>query len=332
MFRPITFVWTLALYSFAFAGTLASAQTADEFSDCKIIRILPKTTAEMERLHRDNSSNQCEPLTDGQSLETTSYATIQTARASLDKTPRPAMRFSIISVGLIMDSSDQADLPMTSRKTILDYIEKHYVSIQVRMRRDLVTGKQYFHHRPLAATANFSGSKVTQPFDRLVSTAVRDFRSVGLFSKVAEEERKPEDLRTLVLMFRNTIVKSESRTASQFEYGFVRGRDGGKGDRLATHVFVTSKDRSELVYLNGYRRPTRTENCSIRGSVVITEFDRTGIVPKESATRSYRLDALRHFPMENIEDYCTKNNLKGGFFANVDTVLDVLIDQMQAKK
>ncbi len=135
-----------------------------------------------------------------------------------------------------------------------------------------------------------------------------------------------------MLIFRNTVLKSESRTASQFEYAFVRGRDGGKEDRLTTHVFVTSNDRSQLVYLNPYRRPSRPDNCSIRGSVAITEFDKTGIVPKESATRSYRLDSRRIFPMENIEDYCTKNDLKGGFFSNVDTVLDVLIDQMQAKK
>lgn len=58
----------------------------------------------------------------------------------------------------------------------------------------------------------------------------------------------------------------------------------------------------------------------------ITEFDKTGVFPKESATRSYRLDARRVFPMENIEEYCSKNNLKGGFFDNVDTVLDVLIN------
>ncbi len=180
---PTITVWGRVLVGFALLGLQPYVQAADEFSDCKVIRTLPKTTAEMERLHRDNSSNQCEPLTDGQSLETTTYSTIQTARESLDKSPKPAIRFGIISVGLVIDSTDQADLPMASRRTILDYIDKHYVSIQVRMRRDLVTGKQYFHHRPLAATAKFSGSKITQPFDRLVSTALRDFRSVGLFSK-----------------------------------------------------------------------------------------------------------------------------------------------------
>lgn len=324
--------WPLMAWIIVGWSVSTTLRAADEFSDCKVIRTLPKTTGEMDRLHRDNSGNQCEPLTDGLSLETTNFGIIKSARESLDKTSKPALRFGIVSVGLIMDSSDRADLPMASRGKILEYLDQHYVSVQVRQRRDLVNGKLYFHHRPLAATANFRGSKVTQPFDKMVTTAVRDFRSVGLFSKVPQDERKPEDLRTLVLMFRNTILKSESRTTSQFEYAFVRGREGNKADRLTCHVFVTSKDRSELVALNPYHRPAGPNDCSIRGSVVITEYDRSGIIPKESATRSYRLDALRVFPMANIEDYCTKNELKGGFFENVDTVLDVLIDQLHPKK
>ena len=332
MFRPTLTAVGGLVCMVAIAMLPSALHAADEFSDCKVIRSLPKTTAEMERLHRDNSGNQCEPLKEGQSLETTNYGIIQTAALTADKLAKPAIRYGIISVGLIMDSSDRADLPMASRGKILDYMDQHYVSIQVRMRRDLLSGKLYFHHRPIAATALFRGLKVTQAFDKLVTTAVRDFRSVGLFSKVAQDERKPEDLRTLVLMFRNTVLKSESRTASQFEYAFVRGREGSKEERLTTHVFVTSNDRSQLVYLNPYHRPSSPNDCSIRGSVAITDYDRTGVIPKDSATRSYRLDSRRIFPMENIEDYCTKNNLKGGFFENVDTVLDVLIDQMHAKK
>ncbi len=309
-----------------------SLRADDEFADCKFIRSLPKTTAEMDRLHNESRINPCEPLGEGQPLETTDYSIIHTGRSSMEKNARPAMRFGVISVGLDMDAGDRADLPMTSRGTILDYLDKHYVSLQVRMRRDLISGKQYFHHRPIAATANFRGIKVTQAFQPLVTMALRDFRSVGLYSKAAPEERKPEDARTLVLIFRNTILKSGARTASQFEYAFIRGREGGKGDRLACHVFVTSKERTDLVYLNPYHRPSNANDCGIRGSVVITDFDKTGIIPKESATRSYRLDAYRNFPMANIEEYCTKNNLKGGFFENVDTVLDVLIDQKNSKK
>ena len=331
MVRPTKAAAIFVLGSIAFNLLSGLTSAADEFSDCKIIRSLPRTTAEMEGLHRENGGNQCEPLSDNQSLETTNFSLIKTARSSLEKNPKPAVRYGILSVGLIMDAGDRADLPTVSRGKILDYMEQHYVSIQVRMRRDLVTGKPYFHHRPLAATANFRGSKLTQPFEQLVSVAVRDFRSVGLYTKTPIDERTPEDLRTLVLMFRNTVLKSGSRTGSQFEYAIVRGRESNKEDRMTTHVFVTSNDRTQLVYLNPYHRPTRPEDCGIRGSVVITEFDKSGIFPKESATRSYRLDSRRIFPMENIDEYCRKNDLKGGFFENVDTVLDVLIDQMHTK-
>lgn len=330
MVGPKVSQWSVLVWM-ALGLCTASIRADDEFADCTLIRSLPKTTAQMNLLHRENAKNRCEQLGEGQSLETTNFGIIRTARESIDKNPKPALRYSIISVGLIMDSADRADLPLTSRSKILEYLDDHYVSIQVRQRRDLVNGKLYFHHLPLAATANFRGVKVTQPFDRMVSTAMQDFRSVGLFTKTAPNELKPEDLRTLVLIFRNTVLKSESRTASQFEYGFVRGREGSKPDRLTAHVFVTSRDRTELVALNTYHRPSRPDDCSIRGAVAITDFDKSGIIPKESATRSYRLDALRVFPMANIEEYCTKNNLKGGFFENVDTVLDILIDQLHPK-
>lgn len=321
-----------ALTLFAFStlvSTSGQLNAADEFSDIKVVRSLPSKSSDLESLHRNSSGNQCEPIADGQSLETTTFGIIKTARESLDKNPQPAVRQSIISVGLTMDNSDKSDLPTPIRGKILEYMEDHYVSIQVRVRRDLVSNKLFFHHRPLAATANFRGSKVTQPFEHLVTTAVRDFRSVGLFSKV-REDRKPEDLRTLVLIFKNTVIKSGTRTGSQIEYAFIRGREGNKPDRLTNHVFVTSNDRTQLVYLNPYARPSRPDDCSIRGSIVITEFDKL-FYPKESATRSYRLDAKRIFPMENIDAYCKKHDLDGGIYENLDTVLDVLIDQMAAK-
>lgn len=301
----------------------------DEFSDIRIIRTLPKTTGELDRLHRDSSGNTCEPIAEGQSLDSSNIASVRTD--SRGRPSRPAARQSVLSVGLIMDAGDRAELPVASRGKILDYMEEHYVSIQVRVRRDLLNDKLYFHHRPLAATAQYRGSKVTRPFEKLVSTAVREFRSVGLFSQ-SRDERKPEDLRTLVLLFKNTVLKSGSRTIDQYEYAFVRGRQGSREDRLDTHVFVTSNDRTQLVYLNPYARPMRPEDCSIRGAIAITDYDGTGIIPRESATRSYRLNARRIFPMENIDAYCQKNNLSGGIYEHLDVVLDVLIDQMTGKK
>ncbi|MCC6509969.1 MAG: hypothetical protein IT423_12755 [Pirellulaceae bacterium] len=308
------------------------AQAADEFSDLKVIDALPRTTAEMERLHRDSSGNRCEQIAEGQSLEMSSFSNIRTSESAREKNSRPASRQSIISVGLVMDSADRANLPLASRSRILDYMDENYVSIQVRVRRDLLDSKLYFHHKPLAATVRFRGSKVTQSFEPLVRTAVYEFRSVGLFT-TNRGERRPEDLRTLVLMFKNTAIQTGARTVNQYEYAFIRGREGKDEDRLETHVFVTADQRSQLVYLNPYERPSRPDACSIRGSIAITDFDSTtGAIPRESATRSYRLDARRIFPMENIDVYCQNNKLEGGIYQHLDEVLDVLIDQMKTKR
>ncbi len=324
----------LITFIFALGGACWSSVTsyaADEFSELRVIRTLPRTESEMERAHRDNAGNACELIGEGQSMELSQFSTIRTDRDRREnRSARPAIRQSVMSIGLTMDSSDKAELPTVSRGKILDYLEENYVSIQLRVRRDLVDSKLYFFHRPMAATMQYRGAKTTQQFQPTVTNATREFRSIGLFTKAAEH--KPEDLRTLVILFKNQVLKSSSRTQDQYEFAFIRGREGAREDRLNIHVFVTSEDRSQLTYLNPYRRPTNTNDCSIRGSIVITDFDRTGLIPTQSATRSYRLDAKRIFPMANIDEYCKSHSLEGGIYDNLDTVLDVLIDQMHPPK
>ncbi len=124
MFRPTLVVMARIICAFTILVAPTVARAADEFSDCKVIRSLPKATAEMERLHRDNSRNKCEPLTEGQSLETTNYAIIMRLAS---RSTKLRSRHSIWDhlLGLIMDSADRADLPMVSRSKILEYMEQH---------------------------------------------------------------------------------------------------------------------------------------------------------------------------------------------------------------
>jgi hypothetical protein len=321
------FVCMLLLGAGSIALTQGVVRGADEFGDVKVIGSLPRTNAEIERLHRASGGNACERIAEGQSLEVNSFTTVLTESDRSKKSARSiaAARHSVISVGLTMDSLDRADLPLGSRTQILDYLDKNYISIQVRVRRDLLDGKLYFHHRPLAVTAQYRGSKLSQKFEPIVSNAVREFRSIGLFAKPSKT-RTPEELRTLVLLFKNTSLKSGGRTGDQFEFAFVRGRESKTPGRLETHVFVTSEERSQLTYLNPYTRPSSSNDCSIRGAVAITEFN--GLYPKDSAVRNYRLDARRIFPMTNIDAYCKSHDLEGGLYDHLDTVLDVLIDQM----
>ena len=321
--------WTVVI-ALASVGLPASrAAGIDEFAGIKVIGSLPRTSVELERAHRSSAADACERIAEKQSLELSSFSTILTERDRREAArirPMPTARHSVMSVGLSMEAADRSDLPTVSRVTILDYLDSNYVAIQVRVRRDLLDRKLYFHHRPLAVTAQFRGSKMSQKFEPVVANAINDFHSIGLFTKQAER-LEPENLRTLVLLFKNSIIKSGSRTRDQFEFAFVRGTESKSETRLDSHVFVTSRDRSQITYLNPYVPPTNPNSCSIRGSIVITDFDSTGIYPKESATRSFRLDARRTFPMASIDAYCKEQSLVGGIYDNLDDVLDALIAQ-----
>ncbi len=80
------------------------------------------------------------------------------------------------------------------------------------MRKDLLDRKLYFHHRPIAATAQYRGSRVSHAFEPIVSQSIRDFHGIGLF---VEETRilKAEKLRTLVLIFKNNVLMGRTGLA-----------------------------------------------------------------------------------------------------------------------
>ena len=84
---------------------------------------------------------------------------------------------------------------------------------------------------------------------------------------------------------------------------------------------LTSDSRKRLNYLSDYRPPRRQRDCSIHGSVVITDYDPSGIFPKTSATKSYDLNVARSYTMEELNQYCESQKLIDGLRKNLDTVL-----------
>jgi hypothetical protein len=65
---------------------------------------------------------------------------------------------------------------------------------------------------------------------------------------------------------------------------------------------------------------------SILGRILITRFDSTGLYPKESAVRSYRLNKLRSYSVAGLDTYCAHRGLEGGFAQNATRLLDAIID------
>lgn len=307
----------------------ARFSNADEFASIKIIRALPSSRIELEDAHRRSSVDACEPLAAGLPLETTSYAPYITDRDRMESKrfgPVSAIRRAIFSVGLTILPSDRATLPMISRGSIVDYLDKHYVIIEVRIRRDLLDRELYFHHRPIAVTALFRGSRLSQKFEPVVTNSMRAFHSLGIYSK-SQEKLQPKDLRTLVLLFKNTIAGAQSNSKEQYEFAFVRGRPSSNPDQLEIHTFVTTEQRTKLMYVNSFLPPTRPQACGILGNVVITDFDSTGLYPRDSSTRSYRIDQKASYDLAQLDQHCKSNKLEGSAFGNLDYVLDAIIDQ-----
>lgn len=314
---------------FVLATVLAAPIHAiDEFGDIKTISRLPESQGEIERLFSRTASDACELLPKGEPIEINGFLSSLTTRDRLSSKERslPSGRRSLFTVGLQFESSDRAALPALSGAKIAAYIDEKFVAIQCRVRKDYLDRKLYYHHRPMALTTHYSGSKITDAFEPVVSHSVKDFHGIGLFVK-EPGVLKAEKLRTMVMIFKNRMLRGGStRPIDQFEFAFVRGREGKTPDALQQHVFVTSNNRAQLNYLRPYSPPRSETACGILGKIAITKYDdATGLYPVICATRSFRLNASWTMPMETVNAYCTQQKLTGGIANNLDTVLDAVI-------
>lgn len=324
--------WLLSIL----AGCLiisGSLHAFDEFGDLRTISKLPMTSREIDQEFQRSRSEACELIPQGESLEISSYAAVLTERDRTERNQRqlvPSCRRDLFNVGLEFERRDEADLPALSRGPIVKYLNDHYVSIQGRIRRDLLDRKPYFHHRPLALTAQYRGSKMTQDFEPIVASSMREFHSLGLFVPGDTRLKTPENYRTIVLLFRTEIMSSTSRSPREsFEFAIIRGREELNADELALrpHVFVTSQGRTKLEYLSPSQRPLSPARCGVLGRIAVTKFDSAGIYPQASATRSYRLDSQSVWDMgKSLDAYCQQQQWRGGFAENVSRVLDAIIE------
>ncbi len=308
-----------------------AAQTSvsenDEYADVQTLTRLPKTDREMAAVFAVTDRQSCEQLPKGEPFEVRTMTSTLTLRDRLNSKTKvmPSSRASIFSVGLEIDAADRSDLPMLSGGKIAEYLNENCVLVQARMRKDLLDRKLYYFHRPLALTAAYRGSRTSLPFEEVVAANMRQFHGVGLFVE-DREKIDAEQLRTLVLAFRNNVMQPGStRATEQYEFVFVRGHESKLPDRLDHHVFVTAENRQVLYYVAPYAQPSRPSRCSILGRIAITGYDATGVYPKESATRSYKIDARSKYRMSDIEQYCIDNEIDGGFHSNLTKILDAII-------
>jgi hypothetical protein len=316
------------LYSLALAIPVIAVHAGDEFEDVKLIRELPISDYEVKSAYRQSRTENCEQVPDNEPLELNQAKSVLSTRdRHLAKgPPLPSMRKSVLSIGLQIRGTDRNDLPTLSRSRILDYLDKHYLNLQARVRKDLLDRKPYYHHRPLAATCNYLGSKLTQKFEGLVAITTKNIRSLGDYVEPEVGLIKAEHLRTIVLLFPCELIDpTTNKAVDQFEWVFVRGVPTKKEDGLDSHVFVSKNKRDRLVYLRPYATPSSPRDCGVLGNIVITNYDRTGIFPQEAATRSFRIATRNEYTWQKLEDY-SQQQFGKDLSIRLNQVLDAIIE------
>jgi hypothetical protein len=323
--RPVLQLWTALMIGLALAAT---ARADSPLSALKTIRVLPRTESEIATAHEQSRGQACEHLAAGEALEITSfYPEFVGDRLSKRDLPVPTSRRAIFTVGTEMADEDRADLPTLTKGKILEYLGAHYVCIEVRVQRDLDSGELYLHHRPLAATATFSGSRLTKEFTDMVSDSVQNMRSLGLLVP-AGAKQTARSYRTLVLVHKSMMGTTQTRRASErakpiYELIFVHGRPTGKGIEL--HAFATSQQRRLLCYLRPFTYPKRTEDCGIRGKIRFTKYV-ASLLPTESVTRGTTARAQANFSIETLNGFAASEGWSGGAYDHIPQILDAIID------
>ena len=328
--RHVSGFWLATIAGSLLVGYGSSASCVEfDGPPMKLVRIVPRTESELSAAFGKAAGSACEQVDADEPLEITSFMPYLSARDSTDGLPVSSSRRHALTVGLDMLRSDENDLPLVSRGKILEYLNDHFVSVQAREQRDLATDKLYLHDRPMAIVARFRGPKLTQGFEALVAESVRDIRSLGLYVK-SRTRLKPEDMRTMVLVHKNTffddtLVTGTTRTKPNYELAFIHARDVGKEDQLEIHSFCTSHQRRQWHYLNPGYPPTRPIDCSIRGTITFTDF-KYGLVPAASVTRNFHVRARSSYRREDLSRYLASHSLNGEVYDNNTEILYAVID------
>jgi hypothetical protein len=207
------------------------------------------------------------------------------------------------------------------------------VAVQARIQKEPLSGDLFLHHRPLALTAAFGRGGLTQEFTDATLAAVRDFRSLGLYLP-GDESKSPENLRTLVLLFRSVLLlpggenSGKPRLKPKYEYVFIRARQNrsGASPSLELHAFASSDQRNRLHYLNDWSTPRQPHQCGVHADVLFTEYSTLGLVPTKSATRNVTYDTRTSFAWEDLDQYARDQKNRGDALDNLNFVLDEIID------
>jgi|GEM_PF-2162872 len=316
---------------------LTPPATSTRFSEkirwVQTIRVLPTQDLELESAHRLARRNACEPLPAGEPTLSQSfqpYLTRRDYREYAEKVPALSKRQAIFSAGLDMLPADQRNLPSFSGRRILAYLRSHYITLQVRVQKEPLSGALFLHHRSLAGVAQYQNSGLTQQPTEGLGKTLQNYRSLGLFLP-NELEPTPENLRTLVLVHKSDRAADANLklSATKYEYVFVRAHPSGsrREPKLTLHTFATSDRRQTLHYLKPGGQPQHNDLCSFKTLLYFTDYSHAGLYPTDSASRGTVFNDQAEFSLEQLEKYATLQQWTGGALQNVTQLLDAIIEK-----
>ncbi|MCA9266174.1 MAG: hypothetical protein KDA60_20080, partial [Planctomycetales bacterium] len=303
-----------------------------EVKNIQTLHALPRTRLDIEYAHERNRGNACELISSGEPFQLsdfTPYLTQRDERRGQRETLIPSTRRHVLSVGLDMLKVHHKSLPALSRGQILSYMKNHFVSIQARVQRDPLTHALYLHHRPLAATARYGRSRLTEEFTDAVLSSIREMRSLGIYLEEGVPPT-PDQLRTIVMTHKNTQTDDVTKlryAKPDYEFVFVRARSlkVGEGVGLALHAFATTERRKYLHYLYDSSSPSSPTSCGIKGTVYFTEFTR-GVYPEEAVILRASVRGRKTYSMQELDDYAHQAKPDRDALDQLNLVLDAIID------
>jgi len=256
----------------------------------------------METTHQLARRNACEPIPANEPVISQSfqpYLTQRDYREYAENVPALSMRQPIFSVGMDILASDQRDLPGLSARRILAYLRSNYITLQVRVQKEPLSGDLFLHHCSLAGVAQYRATGLTQPPTEGLGKTLQNYRSLGLFLP-AGLEPTAKNLRTLVLLHKSNQAEDAgpnrsliyctsqnhlevpafsaagtlpqgSGIGSKYEYVFILARPqrSRQEQSLVLHTFVTSDRRQKLHYLELGSKPLRNDLCSFKRTILM---------------------------------------------------------------
>ncbi len=296
----------------------------------QILRRVPRTEKELAEAF-EKSRNSALQISPGESMQLPNYSEQTfydvTVGGQKEKLKFDFARMAALTFGLTVNDADRENLPSVSKQTILNRINRNFISIQVRPQRDTQSGAMYLYYKPFAAIGGYHESD-TEEFSPLMEDSVRDLRGIGLYVPPGTPI-SAEQLRTFVAVNKTTITDPNDRDAPQpkiqphYELLFVRGVFDG--EKVTLHTFCTSEWRTQLHYMKPYAAPESPDNCAITSVLLFTEYSVAKQSPSAMAQRHTYVHSRASYDMSALNRYAADQGWNGEAIDHLTELLDAII-------